>query len=82
MLNLQLIFFPSKLLQRGHILLRIAVSEWGGGVAPPALGTMVDPVPAAGTDHVLALTGENLPRGRLQADWTLQVGLLLLEILR
>ena len=52
------------------------MSEWGGGVAPPALGTMVDPVPAAGTDHVLALTGEDFPRGRLQADWTLQVRLL------
>ena len=82
MLNLQLIFFPFKFLERGDILLRIAVPEWGGGIAPPALGTMMYPGSAAGTDHVLALTGENFPRGRLQADWTLQVGLLLLEILR
>ena len=53
------------------------MSEGGGGVAPPTLGTVMYPGSAAGTDHVLALTGEDFPRGRLQADWTLQVRLLL-----
>ena len=53
------------------------MSEWGGRVGLPTLGTLHHPGPALGTHQVLLNTTEDLSPRSLQADWTLQVGLLL-----
>ena len=58
-------------------LLSVSVSEWGGRVGLPTLGTLHHPGPALGTHQVLLNTTEDLSPRSLQADWTLQVGLLL-----
>ena len=67
----------SEPLQFSRNLLSVPVSDGGGRVELPTLGTLHHPGPALGTHQVLLNTTEDLSPCSLQADWTLQLRLLL-----
>ena len=69
-------FLPESLQFLDH-LLRVPVPHGVGRVGLSALGTLFQLRPALGTDQVLLNTTEDPSSGNLQADWALQVRLLL-----
>ena len=79
LLSLELEFLQPQLLQLPDPSLCEPVADGGGRVALPALGTLGNTGPAAGADEVLLGAAEDSRSGSwdLQANWALQVGLLL-----